>query len=265
MARRIRVIVCQADRSDRPMLLYDGDCTFCCRWVARWQVQTGDRIQYVPYQDAGAVRVSIPTERLERAVHLVEPDGTVSSGAHAVFRALACGADRRWLLWSYNHIPLVAPVSERAYRFVADHRRGASRVADWVWGSDLRPRGTVLTRWLFLRLLGCIYCIAFASLGVQVIGLIGSNGILPAADYLDAARQHYGSEAYTKVPTLLWLDPSDRFLLVLCWGGAALSLLVVLGIAPALVLLTLWLFYLSLFHAGQTFLSFQWDLLLLET
>ena len=42
----------------------------------------------------------------------------------------------------------------------------------------------LLSRWLFLRLLGVVYLAAFASLGAQVRGLIGSDGILPAGDLL---------------------------------------------------------------------------------
>src|SRR5256714_13077992 len=52
---------------------------------------------------------------------------------------------------------------------------------------------------------------------------------------------------------------------LLAWGGAALALLLVAGIAPVPVLLLLWIGYLSLSVAGQTFLWFQWDGLLLET
>src|SRR3712207_8785084 len=37
------------------------------------------------------------------------------------------------------------------------------------------------------------------------------------------------------------------------------------GLVPAVVLLLLFVCYLSLTIAGQTFLSFQWDILLLET
>ena len=40
----------------------------------------------------------------------------------------------------------------------------------------------------FLRVLGCIYAVAFVSFGVQAMGLIGSHGILPAGEYLRAAR-----------------------------------------------------------------------------
>src|SRR3989449_8411800 len=49
------------------------------------------------------------------------------------------------------------------------------------------------------------------------------------------------------------------------WGGTALALLLVTGVAQAPVLLLLWLCYLSLAVVGQTFLWFQWDGLLLET
>src|SRR5204863_5306649 len=55
------------------------------------------------------------------------------------------------------------------------------------------------------------------------------------------------------------------FLHFLCGGGVVFSLLLIFGIAPALSLLALVIVYLSLTIAGQTFLSFQWDILLIET
>jgi hypothetical protein len=67
------------------------------------------------------------------------------------------------------------------------------------------------------------------------------------------------------LPTLCWFNSTDAFLHFLCGGGVVLSLLLILGIAPALSLVALVVFYLSLAIAGQTFLSFQWDILLLET
>jgi hypothetical protein len=44
------------------------------------------------------------------------------------------------------------------------------------------------TRWLFLRLVGLVYAIAFASLAVQVAGLIGPSGLTPAGAYLEWAH-----------------------------------------------------------------------------
>ena len=121
------------------------------------------------------------------------------------------------------------------------------------------------SRQIFLRLLGVVYLIAFASLGVQILGLVGEHGILPVTEFLAQAHRAYGAEAYRVFPTLLWLPRGDAMLLFLCWGGAALSILLIAGIAPVLVLAVLWVFYLSLTVAGQLFLEFQWDALLLET
>ncbi len=225
---------------------------------------TGDRIEYAPYQQVADSFPRIPRERFERTVYLIESGGAVFSGAHAVFRALAQGAQKRWPLWLYAHVPFIAPSCEFVYRLVANHRYAASRVTGWLWGPDPGPPSYFLTRWLFIRLIGLIYFIAFTSLGVQILGLVGSNGILPAADYFETVREHLGTGAYWQLPTLAWFNCSDGFLQLLCWGGALVSLLVVFRIAPALLLLLLWITYLSLYRIGQTFLSFQWDLLLLE-
>ena len=123
----------------------------------------------------------------------------------------------------------------------------------------------VFSRQLFLRLLGLVYLIAFASLGVQMTGLVGSRGILPIGAYLAQAHGAIGADAYRELPTLLWLSNSDTMLMVLCWGGAALSVVLIAGLAPVASSALLWVFYLSLTVAGQVFLEFQWDLLLLET
>jgi hypothetical protein len=122
-----------------------------------------------------------------------------------------------------------------------------------------------LSRWLFLRLLGVVYAIAFWSLGVQVVGLVGAHGLLPATTFLLRAHTAYGAKAYWLWPTLGWIASSDAALRCYAALGVCLSVLLVLGVAPQLILALLWLLYLSLSVLGQTFLSFQWDALLLET
>ncbi|MBI3875533.1 MAG: lipase maturation factor family protein [Verrucomicrobia bacterium] len=121
-----------------------------------------------------------------------------------------------------------------------------------------------LSSWLFLRALGLIYAIAFVSLGGQITGLVGERGILPAKEFLQSRRSLWGKLAVWSYPTLCWLRCEDGFLRLLCWGGASLSLLVVIGVATPLVLLLLWVFYLSLFTVCRAFLGYQWDVLLLE-
>ena len=119
-------------------------------------------------------------------------------------------------------------------------------------------------RAVFLRGLGAVYLAAFASLAVQVDGLIGSRGIVPAAEFLDAIGPILGNGRYTQLPTMLWFGCSDRALHALCWGGVAVSALLVVGVLPRVCLIALWLGYLSLLAVGQPFLGYQWDTLLLE-
>lgn len=122
-----------------------------------------------------------------------------------------------------------------------------------------------LARWLFLRLLGIIYLIAFLSLWWQLHGLVGSRGILPASDFLTAVYDKLGIVAYWTVPTLCWLGASDACLHALCGAGAALSVFLILGVAPIPSLIGLWTLYLSLSTVCRVFLGYQWDILLLET
>jgi lipase maturation factor 1 len=120
-----------------------------------------------------------------------------------------------------------------------------------------------VSRWIFLRVLGLIYLSAFVSLWVQLDGLVGSSGILPAERLMELARAQLGGRPHL-LPTLLWFGASDTFLHVLTGAGTALAVLLTIGIAPVPVLTALWALYLSLSLGGQTFFSFQWDTLLLE-
>ena len=122
----------------------------------------------------------------------------------------------------------------------------------------------VWTRWLFLRLLAIVFLIAFVSYWVQLDGLIGSKGILPAAELMRSAHQ-LSSGGFWNVPTLCWLGASDAFLHALAATGTLLTLLLLAGVAQGPILVALWAIYLSLVVVGQTFFNFQWDILLLET
>jgi hypothetical protein len=122
---------------------------------------------------------------------------------------------------------------------------------------------TVLVRWLFLRLLGLVYLIAFVSFWSQAQALIGSDGILPIAAHLEF-HDSGELERFFRLPTLFWLTTSDALLHGVCFAGVSLSLLLLLRIAPGACLIGLWALYLSLVHVGQVFLAYQWDFLLLE-
>jgi lipase maturation factor 1 len=118
--------------------------------------------------------------------------------------------------------------------------------------------------WLFLRIIGIAYFAAFASLGTQVQGLLGVNGILPAARLVHMIKMMEGSSGLWLFPSLYWAHPTDAMLHLICWGGAAASLLVISGVLTAPALIACWILWLSMVIIGQDFLSFQWDILLLE-
>jgi predicted DCC family thiol-disulfide oxidoreductase YuxK len=249
----------------KPLMIWDGECHFCKRWIERWREITAGKVDYVTYQEAANRFPEISIEQFQRAVAFIEPDGNAFFAAEAVYRSLRYRFSRRWLAWSYDRVPGFAAVSELAYGFIARHRTAGSAVTRLLWGSDVRPPTYSWARRWFLRTLGVIYLIAFVSLWVQVDGLIGTNGISPVNQFLPAAHEQLGDRAYSLLPTLCWFNSSNTFLHFLCAGGVVTSLLLIAGIVPVVSLIALFVFYLSFTIAGQAFLSFQWDILLLET
>jgi hypothetical protein len=124
-----------------------------------------------------------------------------------------------------------------------------------------------LTRFVVLRLLGLVYLVAFLVFCMQGLPLIGSDGLLPAADYLQRVAAHAGSrlEGFRLLPSVFWLDVSDRALMSAGWCGVALSLLVAFGFANAIVMAILWALYLSIVHVGQLWYGYGWETQLCET
>ena len=119
-------------------------------------------------------------------------------------------------------------------------------------------------------MLALIYAIAFGSLALQVMGLYGSQGIAPIAAFLAQVARNGGAIRYLAIPSLFWLASDDGVLTGMCFGGVILaSILFLTGFAKGrherLLLFLLYAIYLSYASAGQEFLSFQWDSLLLET
>jgi predicted DCC family thiol-disulfide oxidoreductase YuxK len=249
----------------KPLVLFDGDCHFCRRWIERWRELTGGAVEYAPFQEMAERFPEIPPEAFAEALHFIDGQGQVYHGAAAVFHSLGAVRSGRGLIWCYRHVPGFAGGTEMVYRLIAGHRQLASFFTRLLWGPDVRRPTYFRARDLFLRSLGAIYLIAFISLWLQIDGLIGEHGILPIGQHLQLAKEQLGTDAYFLLPTLCWLNSSDVFLHFLCGAGAVISVLLIARLAPVLSLAALFVLYLSLTIAGQTFLSFQWDILLLET
>ncbi|KAL6268444.1 hypothetical protein P5V15_001579 [Pogonomyrmex californicus] len=127
------------------------------------------------------------------------------------------------------------------------------------------------TRNLFLRGICIIYLFAFLSFYVQIPGLYGDNGILPARTELDLKARGPLLNKLKQKPSFLWFAPYlglnvEYMLDVLSLIGIILSFAGFISqrfcIAP--IFAGLWSLYYSLYQIGQTFMFFQWDVLLLE-
>ncbi len=121
---------------------------------------------------------------------------------------------------------------------------------------------------LFSRALAIVYLIAFVSFALQARALVGSQGILPMAPFLGAVWAQLGNGAFWSVPTLFWWFHSDLALVSVAWIGAALAIIAALspahGLVQRIAFALLWAGYLSVVAAGQVFMGYQWDYLLLE-
>ena len=247
-----------------PTLIYDGDCSICRYWVAYWRELTGGSVVFRAFQEAAAEYPAIPRQAFSHAIQFIDRDGQVYSAAAATFRVLRYSPGRAAWWWCYAHLPGFAPMSEWAYAFFARRRGVLAVLTKFLWGPALRAERYALVGWIFLRLFGAIYLAAFASLGVQILGLIGHAGILPVASYFEALRHARGASAHWWVPSLFWLNCSDAALLGGTIIGAVLGLLVIVDRWTRPALIGLFALYLSYESAGQDFMSFQWDSLLLE-
>ena len=252
------------DAPARPLLVYDGDCGFCLRWIERWRLRSGERVDFAPYEEVGARFPEVSVEEFRRSVWLFEPDGRRTRAAEAVLRsAAAAGGAGRLGLWLYRVVPGVRPVLEGGYRWVAEHRAGLLRVEHLLVGRDVVVSHWSRSRSVFRILLALAALIAFLSLRVQIDGLCGSHGITPVAPAMPRLAEL--EVPWWQFPTLVRLDASDAALHRMCEAGALLSALLLLDVAPALCALLVWALYLSLVLACNVFLSFQWDSLLVET
>jgi predicted DCC family thiol-disulfide oxidoreductase YuxK len=245
-------------------LIYDGECEFCRRCIARWRQIAGLGAIAVPFQAAASEYPQIPLEEFRGAVQYIDEYGRRSSGAEAIFNSIHHAPGYGWLARAYRTVPLFAPISDWIYHEVAGHRESATWITRWLWGASLQMPEYHAAVWIFRRLLALVFLVAFVSFAVQARGLIGSQGILPLSPYLDAVYAQLRGRAWLDAPTLFWWWRSDTALVTVCWAGAALAVLCALGIFQRLIFALLFVLYLSLVTAGQVFMGYQWDFLLLE-
>ena len=121
------------------------------------------------------------------------------------------------------------------------------------------------TRFLFERLLAAMYLVGFAAAANQFVPLLGERGLLPVSRFTQVVP-------FRASPSVFFFFPNDTAFRACAWLGIALAVLTLLGwpqqrgtIVSATVWTLMWALYLSFVNVGQTFYSFGWETLLLES
>ncbi|MEU1182384.1 lipase maturation factor family protein [Streptomyces sp. NPDC005820] len=131
---------------------------------------------------------------------------------------------------------------------------------DWFTAPDYW-----LSRLLFQRALAAVYLVAFLTAALQFRALLGERGMLPVPRYVERVP-------FRAAPSLFQWRYSDRLFAGCAWAGCAVSGALLAGLdgllplwAGMLLWLVPWALYLSIVNVGQTWYSFGWESLLLET
>ena len=89
----------------RSTLIYDGECSFCIRYVEWLKRITKGQVEFLPFQSSRERFPQILIKDCERSIHWIDLKGNVFEGAGAIFRVLACVPGKTWPLWIYENVP----------------------------------------------------------------------------------------------------------------------------------------------------------------
>ena len=56
----------------KPLMIWDGECHFCRRWIERWRVITAGEVDYATYQEIADRFPEIPREQFQRSVVYID-------------------------------------------------------------------------------------------------------------------------------------------------------------------------------------------------
>ena len=122
------------------VILYDRDCGFC-KWsldkVLRWDRAGRLRPVAIQSEEGGRLLPGMSPEAMLESWHLVEPGGAVTSAGAAaapLARLLPGGGPLAFVLARFPR------ATERAYRWIADHRGTLARMLRIGAGYEPRRR-----------------------------------------------------------------------------------------------------------------------------
>lgn len=116
---------------------------------------------------------------------------------------------------------------------------------------------------IYLRLMGLVYLFAFLSYALQWDLLYSDDGLLPVSLFFERLPASY-RQNFLEFPALYSFVPHETGQVWLQFLGFGASFALLTGIMPKLSSIICYFCYLGFVLTGHTFMSFQWDILLLE-
>lgn len=105
-----------------PVLLFDGDCSFCTSCARFLERRLGPRAEVLAWQLADLDSLGVSETRAREAVQWVEAGGSVRSGHEAIAAALSASGPVWRLVARLIVLPLISPLSARVYELIAANR-----------------------------------------------------------------------------------------------------------------------------------------------
>ncbi|WP_206506366.1 thiol-disulfide oxidoreductase DCC family protein [Streptomyces chrestomyceticus] len=108
--------------SNRPVLVYDGDCGFCTTCVRFVERRIRPRCTVSPWQFTDLEALGVTQERAEHEVLWITPAGSVYGGAQAVAKLLMSARGPWSVPGALLTLPPFRQAARAVYRLIADNR-----------------------------------------------------------------------------------------------------------------------------------------------
>ena len=106
----------------RPLLIYDGECQFCIKWVNKFKISTADHVTFIPLQNIPLDFSYVTRAACLKSVHFINIDDKTSKGAEAIFQLFYSSNKARIFFILYKWIPPFRFISELIYSWIARNR-----------------------------------------------------------------------------------------------------------------------------------------------
>lgn len=105
-----------------PILIYDGDCSFCSTSIRFLKKKLPINIKMEPYQLADLKVLELTVEECRREVQFIDYIGRRSSGAAAFANLFRLGSKPWKLLSRVMKFPVIRVLADVVYHWVATNR-----------------------------------------------------------------------------------------------------------------------------------------------